>query len=747
MGELKDPHTRRLNWLATELQNARLEDPFANLGLHGLDDGGFELRSYQPGAVAVEALNRNGDLLCKLEPAGRDGHLFVGRLAQRQPYLLRIHWKQGDGTTGIQETEDPYSFGPILNDVDLHLFAEGKHYKVNRALGAHIHTIDGVTGVRFAVWAPNAKRVSVVGDFNQWDGRRHPMRLRHSAGIWEIFIPRLNAGTYYKYEILGSHGSVLPLKADPVAWQAEGPPGDASIVMDPRPFEWNDQLWMEKRAHRQNHHAPISIYEVHVMSWRKAASSDRLLTWEELAHALIPYVKDMGFTHIELMPITAHPFRGSWGYQPIGLFAPQPDLGSPHEFAAFVNACHMAGIGVIMDWVPAHFPTDPHGLMRFDGSALYEHADAREGFHQDWNTLIYNLGRHEVHGFLLASALHWLEEYHLDGLRVDAVASMLYRDYSRSEGEWIPNRYGGRENLESIDFLRHLNHMVAERAPGAVVMAEESTAWPGVTQEVSEGGLGFSYKWNMGWMNDTLEYMKEDPVHRTYHHDKITFGLHYAFGERYILPLSHDEVVHGKGSLLGRMPGDDWQQFANLRAYFGFMWGHPGKKLLFMGGEIAQRSEWNHDAQLDWPALDSPYHRGVQLWVKDLNHLYRRQAALHNSDSDVTGFTWIVGDDKANSVFAFCRNGVQESDPPVLVISNFTPVVRENYEVGVPRLGRWRELLNSDSEFYGGSNVGNGELISLPEPRHGQSFSLSLTVPPLATIFLVFADGNARSQE
>lgn len=740
MTELKHSSNRDLDWLAKELHHARLDDPFAHLGLHAVGEGSWELRTYQPGANAVEALDEDGDLLCRLEPHGTRGDLFVGHMSRRQFYRLRIHWQYG-----VQETEDPYAFGPILSDVDLHLFAEGKHYKANRALGAHVHQIEGVRGVRFAVWAPNAQRVSVVGDFNQWDGRRHPMRLRHSAGIWELFIPHIPAGCYYKYEILSkAGGGVLPLKSDPVAWQTEGPPGDAAIVVDPEPFQWHDQEWMANRANRQNRHAPVSIYEVHVMSWRKAATGDRLLSWEELGNALIPYVKDLGFTHIELMPITAHPFRGSWGYQPIGLFAPQPDLGSPREFANFVDRCHCEGIGVIMDWVPAHFPTDPHGLMRFDGSPLYEHADAREGFHQDWNTLIYNLGRHEVHGFLLASALHWLEEYHLDGLRVDAVASMLYRDYSRREGEWIPNRYGGRENLESIDFLRHLNHVVGERVPGAIMIAEESTAWPGVTQDVSDGGLGFSYKWNMGWMNDTLEYMKEDPVHRSFHHNKITFGLHYAFGERYILPLSHDEVVHGKGSLLGRMPGDDWQQFANLRTYFGFMWGHPGKKLLFMGGEIAQRSEWNHDAQLDWLALDSHFHRGVQQWVKDLNHFYRQQPALHNSDADETGFTWIVGDDNTNSVFAFCRNSVHEADPPVLVISNFTPVVRHDYQLGVPRLGRWREALNSDASSYGGSGISAGNVISLPEPMHGQPFSLSLTLPPLATVFLFFAGADAH---
>lgn len=699
-------------------------------------NGGLELRTYQPGARKVEAIDNEGNVLAPLEAVGECGDLFVGELNKGHGYLLRIDW--GDA---VQETEDPYGFGPILSDVDLHLFAEGKHYKMNHALGAHATTIEGVDGVRFAVWAPNAKRVSVVGDFNQWDGRRHPMRSRHSSGVWEIFIPRIGPGTYYKYEILGEHG-VLPLKADPVAWQAETPPGDSSIVVNPRPFEWHDDEWMTSRRERHTHHAPISIYEMHAMSWRRAANAwNRALSWDELGNLLIPYIQELGFTHIELLPITAHPFGGSWGYQPIGLFAPQGDYGSPHDFARFIDRCHQANIGVVVDWVPAHFPTDAHGLMHFDGTPLYEHADEREGFHQDWNTLIYNMGRNEVHGFLLASALHWLEEYHIDGLRVDAVASMLYRDYSRREGEWIPNRYGGRENLESIDFLRHLNYVVRERVPGAMVIAEESTAWPGVTEDVTEGGLGFSFKWNMGWMNDTLDYISQEPIHRSWHHNKITFGLHYAFSERYILPISHDEVVHGKRSMIGRMPGDEWQQFANLRAYYGFMWGHPGKKLLFMGSEVAQRSEWNHDDQVDWAALNSPVHRGVQQWVADLNHFYRRQPALHSSDSDITGFTWIVGDDNRNSVFAFCRNGTSASMPPVLVVSNFTPVPRHDYQVGVPRLGIWREELNSDSEYYGGSNVGNGpEVVSVPEPRHGQSFSLALTIPPLATIFLVFAD-------
>jgi len=625
---------------------------------------------------------------------------------------------------------------PLLGELDLHLFNEGNHRDLAHCLGAQPMTLDGVAGVRFAVWAPNARRVSVVGDFNDWDGRRHPLRAHGNSGVWETFVPRVGPGAVYKYEIEGPHG-LLPLKADPVALQCEVPPRNASVVADPQPYAWTDADWMASRAARQSPHAPLSVYELHAGSWRRRWDEGRPAPqWDELGDQLIPYVKDLGFTHIELLPVTAHPFSGSWGYQPLGLFAPHPAWGTPAQLKRFIDRCHGAGIGVLVDWVPAHFPTDAHGLARFDGTALYEHEDPREGFHQDWNTLIYNVGRNEVHGFLIASALHWLEQYHVDGLRVDAVASMLYRDYSRRPGEWLPNRYGGRENLESIAFLRHLNDVVHERCPGALTIAEESTAFPGVTQATREGGLGFSYKWNMGWMHDTLSYAAREPVYRQYHHGEITFGLVYAFSERFMLPLSHDEVVHGKHSLLGKMPGDRWQQFASLRAYFGLMWAHPGKKLLFMGGELAQAREWNHDAELDWDALRDPLHHGVQRVVRDLNRRYREERALHAADCEATGFHWIVGDDAANSVFAFLRQA-GDADPPVLAVCNFTPVPRHGYRLGAPRAGRWREILNTDAEVYGGSGVGNlGAVATLDTPSHGQPFALELTLPPLATVLL-----------
>jgi 1,4-alpha-glucan branching enzyme len=623
----------------------------------------------------------------------------------------------------------------LLGELDLHLIAEGNHRELGRVLGAHVVTHAGARGVRFAVWAPNARSVSVVGDFNDWDGRRH--RLRHrSSGIWEGFVPGLGPGALYKYELHGPHG-LLPLKADPVALQAELPPRTASVVADPAPFAWTDADWLAQRAQRQSPRAPLSVYELHPGSWRRRWDPGRPpLQWDELSEQLIPYLRSLHFTHVELLPVMAHPFGGSWGYQPLSLFAPHPEWGTPDAFRRFVDRCHAAGIGVLLDWVPGHFPTDVHGLARFDGTALYEHADPREGFHQDWNTLIYNFGRNEVHGFLIASALHWLEQYHVDGLRVDAVASMLYRDYSRRPGEWIPNRYGGRENLEAIALLRHLNDVVAERCPGALTIAEESTAFPGVSHPTRDGGLGFSFKWNMGWMHDTLKYMSHDPVHRIHHHDQLTFGLVYAFSERFMLPLSHDEVVHGKGSLLRKMPGDRWQQFANLRAYFGFMWAHPGKKLLFMGGELGQEREWNHDGELDWALLADPLHEGMRRLVGELNRAYAAEMALHAADAESTGFHWIVGDDRANSVFAFYRCAA-DSDEPVLAVCNFTPVPRQGYVLGAPRAGRWREIVNTDAAVYGGSGVGNlGAAEARPLPSHGQPFSLELTLPPLATILL-----------
>jgi 1,4-alpha-glucan branching enzyme len=597
-------------------------------------------------------------------------------------------------------------------------------------------TIDGISGVRFAVWAPNARRVAVVGDFNSWDRRRHPMRVRYGAGIWELFVPRVAPNSKYKFDIVGPDGTTVPWKADPVGRQTEMPPQTGSVVPQLDDWCWHDSRWMAERAARQAVNAPITIYEVHLDSWLKPDQREQSVAlWDFAIERLLPYLVDMRFTHVELLPITEHPFGGSWGYQPLGLFAPTARFGPPAGLQRFVDALHCANIGIILDWVPAHFPTDPHGLARFDGTALYEHLDPREGFHLDWSTLIYNFGRREVQGFLIASALYWLQHFHVDGLRVDAVASMLYRDYSRREGEWIPNVYGGRENLEAIGFLRHLNAVVAERCPGAIMVAEESTAWPGVSRPISSGGLGFSYKWNMGWMHDTLNYVSKDPIHRQYHHYDMTFGLLYAFSENFILPLSHDEVVYGKRSLLGKMPGDRWQRFANLRAYFGFMWGHPGKKLLFMGGEIAQEREWNHDRELDWASLQDSAHAGIQRLVRDLNRLYAAEPALHQRDCEPNGFQWTIGDDRVNSVFSFLRYAA--NDPPILVVSNMTPVPRYGYRIGVPFDGTWREIFNSDSEFYGGSNIGNqGQMLAQELAAHGQPYSVEIILPPLATIYL-----------
>ncbi len=709
------------------LAQGRHGDPFALLGPHGTAAGEV-VRAFLPGARAVSVVAAgDGSELGRLDAAGPAG-FFAGMVARRVPYRLRIAWPDAE-----QEVEDPYAFPPLLGELDLHLIAEGRHRDLGRVLGAHLLEVGGVPGVRFAVWAPNAQRVSVVGDFNGWDGRRHPMRRRIEAGVWEIFLPRLAAGARYKYELLGPDGALLPLKADPCGGAAEHPPATASIIPEPLPPP-------VARGSGPPHAptAPLSIYEVHATSWMRHPDG-RCLSWDELGDRLIPYAAGMGFTHLELLPITEYPFDGSWGYQPIGLFAPTARLGPPAAFRRFVARSHAAGLGVILDWVPAHFPTDAHGLGRFDGTALYEHADPREGFHRDWSTLIYNFGRNEVRGFLIASALHWLRDFGCDGLRVDAVASMLYRDYSRQPGEWVPNIHGGRENLEAVAFLRELNEAVAEHAPWATVIAEESTAWPGVSAPVSEDGLGFGYKWNMGWMHDTLHYMAREPIHRIHHHDEITFGLVYAFSERFVLPLSHDEVVHGKGSLLGRMPGDRWQRFANLRAYLGFMWAHPGKTLLFMGGEFGQEREWNHDAQLDWFLLDDPFHAGTQRLVRDLNRALRDTPALHRRDASPEGFAWVIGDDRANSVYAFLRQG-SPGDPPALVVCNFTPVPRHGYRIGVPRGGRWAERINSDAADYGGSGVGNaGGATAEAAPSHGHPQSVLLSLPPLATLILVHA--------
>ncbi|MFJ2547590.1 1,4-alpha-glucan branching protein GlgB [Pseudomonas sp. NPDC087612] len=715
------------------LVRAEHTDPFAVLGPHPDGAGGQFVRAYLPNALNVRVLARDDSrVLAELEQGPVPG-LFITHLRVSQPYLLQINWAGGE-----QITEDPYSFGPLLGDMDLYLFAEGNHRDLAAAMGAQPLNVEGVDGVRFSVWAPNARRVSVVGDFNNWDGRRHPMRLRHPSGVWELFVPRLRAGEAYKYEVLGRDG-ILPLKADPLARATELPPSTASRVAGPLAHEWQDQDWMQLRGERQASSAPLSIYELHAGSWQCELDDNgevaRFYNWRELAERLVPYIQQLGFTHIELMPIMEHPFGGSWGYQPLSMFAPTARYGSAEDFAAFIDACHQAQIGVILDWVPAHFPTDTHGLARFDGTALYEYDNPLEGFHQDWDTLIYNLGRTEVHGFMLASALHWLKHFHIDGLRVDAVASMLYRDYSRKAGEWVPNRHGGRENLEAIDFLRHLNDVVALEAPGALVIAEESTAWPGVSQPTQQGGLGFAYKWNMGWMHDTLHYIQNDPIHRTYHHNEMSFGLIYAYSEHFILPISHDEVVHGKHSLIDKMPGDRWQKFANLRAYLTFMWTHPGKKLLFMGCEFGQWREWNHDSELDWYLLKYPEHLGVQRLVSDLNRLYRDERALHEQDCVPQGFQWLIGDDAHNSVYAWLRWSV--NGEPLLVVANFTPVPREGYRIGVPFGERWAEVFNSDAEGYAGSNYGNlGEVASQAQPSHGQPLSLRLNLPPLGVLIL-----------
>lgn len=713
------------------LIRAEHRDPFSMLGPHSDGKDGQVIRAYLPNALSVRVLSRDGERdLGELTMSDKPG-FFAGHFPVREPYLLKINW-----ATGEQITEDPYSFGQLLGEMDLYLFAEGNHRDLSSALGAQVKTVDGVEGVRFSVWAPNARRVSVVGDFNSWDGRRHPMRVRYPSGVWEIFIPRIGPGEGYKYEILGQHG-VLPLKADPMALATKLPPDTASKVAAPLNFDWQDTDWMQSRGDKQDVHKPISIYELHAGSWKwhhgGEDEPDRPFNWHELADNLIPYIKDLGFTHIELMPIMEHPFGGSWGYQLLSQFAPSARYGTPEDFAAFVNACHQNDIGVILDWVPAHFPTDTHGLAQFDGTALYEYGNPQEGFHQDWDTLIYNLGRTEVHGFMIASGLHWLKNFHIDGLRVDAVASMLYRDYSRKAGEWVPNRYGGRENLEAIDFLRHLNDVVALEAPGALVIAEESTAWPGVSQPTQQGGLGFAYKWNMGWMHDTLKYIEQDPIHRQHHHDRLSFGLVYAWSERFILPISHDEVVHGKHSLIDKMPGDRWQKFANLRAYLTFMWTHPGKKLLFMGCEFGQWREWNHDTELDWHFLNYADHKGVHTLVGDLNRLYRSEKALYEQDCQPQGFQWVIGDDAGNSVYAYLR--WSKEGEPLLVVANLTPVPRHGYRVGVPFSGKWAELLNSDAEAYAGSNIGNGGAVMAEEIKsHGQACSLALNLPPLAVV-------------
>lgn len=713
-------------------------DPFSVLGPQpdaSTASSGVCVRAFLPEAVEVTLLpgqtGRSPVPMKLVHPEGVFEARWEGHSLGTQ-YQFRIVDHQGKAT----QRHDPYAFSPLISEFDLHLFGEGKLYKAYEKLGAQPCTHQGVRGVNFAVWAPNGKRVSVVGDFNEWDGRRHPMRSRGGAGIWELFIPDVNEGMVYKFEILPQNGDAPFLKADPYASSGELRPKTASIVRDLSGYEWQDGEWMNARQCRDPLAQPWAIYEVHLGSWRRVPEEGfRWLTYSELATTLIPYVKEMGFNFIELMPVTEHPFDGSWGYQATGYFAPTSRFGTPKEFMAFVDACHRAGIGVLMDWAPAHFPEDPHGLAWFDGTHLYDHSDARLGFHPEWNSRIFNYGRTEVKNFLINSALSWFDRYHIDGLRVDAVASMLYLDYARKSGEWIPNKFGGRENLEAVEFIKELNVVVHQEHPGIVMIAEESTAWPGVSRPTYVGGLGFTFKWNMGWMHDTLNYFSLDPLYRRYHHNNVTFGLIYAFNENFVLPLSHDEVVHGKKSLLDKMPGDEWQRFANLRALYGHMWGHPGKKMLFMGCEIGQWWEWNHEDSLQWHLLDYDPHRGLQRYVADLNRLYASQPALHQVDFEWTGFQWIDLHDSEQSTITYFRRAKDPSDIVVCAM-NLTPVPRERYRMGVPTGGYYRELLNSDAEVYGGSNMGNGGGVQAEETAwHGQPFSVVVTLPPLAAIF------------
>lgn len=711
------------------LVQARHGDPFALLGPHKVK-GGVMLRAFLPWAAAVEVRLHHHSF--PLERLHQDGFFEVFLKDADLPlhYELIAHHRGGSTTV-----DDPYRYGPVLGDVDDFLFCEGTHQALYNRLGAHPIEHEGTHGVHFAVWAPNAQRVSVVGHFNAWDGRQHPMRKRLGSGLWEIFLPGLKPGSVYKYEIRDSHGTVSPLKADPVGRAAELRPSTASIVAGQPQIAWQDDAHLAHRAQANARRLPMSIYEVHLGSWRRAEDGG-FLTYDQIADRLIPYAVDLGFTHLQFMPVTEHPLDLSWGYQPIGLFAATARFGDADGFARLVNRAHQAGLAVFLDWVPAHFPTDAHGLAKFDGTALYEHQDPRQGFHPDWNTAIYNFGRKEVSGFLMASALYWLDVFHIDGLRVDAVASMLYLDYSRKSGEWVPNRHGGNTNEEAVGFLRHVNGTAYVRHAGIQMIAEESTAWPGVTAPPDAGGLGFGFKWNMGWMNDTLAYLGQDPVHRRWHHDKLTFGLLYGFSENFILPISHDEVVHGKGSMLGRIPGDDWQKFATLRAYYAFMWAHPGKKLLFMGQEFGQRHEWDSEGELHWQALASPMHKGLQDCVRDLNHLYRATPALHARDCEAEGFRWIVADDRDQSVIAWMRLGAA-GDSPVVMVANFTPVPRPLYRIGLPATGPWEEILNTDSSIYGGSNTGNqGGVTAVPIASHGLPASAQIFVPPLATIYL-----------
>jgi 1,4-alpha-glucan branching enzyme len=728
---------------------AESSDPFHFLGPHWLDRDGkrvLAIRAYHPAAsqMAVEWLRnspkRHSAIAAeKIHPGGVFEAIVQNSVSQLRddqeipPTSYRLYFRFPDGNS--LDTLDAYAFPPLLTDYDLYLSGEGTHYQKYEKLGAHVREVAGVRGVHFGVWAPNALRVSVVGDFNLWDGRIHLMRLRGETGIWELFIPGLDEGTLYKFEIK-SRAGFWGLKSDPYGFAAEKRPNNASVVVDIDKHQWNDAAWLTQRASHDWLHSPMSIYEVHMGSWRRRHDErNRWLTYRELADELIPYVKGMGYTHVEMMPVMEHPLDKSWGYQTVGYFAVTRRFGTPEDFMYFVDRCHQEGIGVILDWTPAHFPRDAHGLAFFDGTHLYEHADPRKGAHPDWGTLVFNYGRNEVQNYLISNALFWIDKYHLDGLRVDAVASMLYLDYSRKQGEWIPNRFGGRENLEAIGFLKHLNEVLHTQHPGALTIAEESTSWPAVSRPVYLGGLGFDLKWNMGWMNDTLRFMEYDPIHRKYHHNELTFSMIYAFTENFILPLSHDEVVHGKRSLIEKMPGDDWQKFANLRLLFGYMWAHPGKKLLFMGSELAMRDEFWEDGSVDWALEGSPAHRGIQQLMADLNRLHLQEPALHELDFEWAGFEWIEANDAANSVIAFQRRA-RNQDNAVVVVCNFTPVVRDEYRVGVPRPGYYREILNTDSGYYWGSGAGNGGGVNAePIPWNGKPWSISLRLPPLAASY------------
>ncbi|MFP5077167.1 1,4-alpha-glucan branching protein GlgB [Rhizobium sp. YIM 134829] len=704
-------------------------DPFAVLGVHAAAKE-LVARCFIPGAETVSVETLAGKEIGTLQRR-HDAGFFEGPVALKKSQPVRYRARNGGGEWVVV---DPYSFGPVLGPMDDYYIREGSHLRLFDKLGAHSLSHEGEEGFHFAVWAPNARRVSVVGDFNGWDGRRHAMRLRRDTGIWEIFLPGIGAGQIYKYEIVGPGGELQPLKADPFARRSELRPKNASVTTPEIAQVWEDEAhrahWASVDARRQ----PISIYEVHAGSWAKREDGS-FLSWDELAARLIPYCVDMGFTHIEFLPISEFPYDPSWGYQTTGLYAPTARFGEPEGFARFVNGAHKVGLGVILDWVPAHFPTDAHGLRQFDGTALYEHADPRQGYHPDWNTAIYNFGRAEVMAYLVNNALYWAEKFHLDGLRVDAVASMLYLDYSRKHGEWVPNEYGGNENLEAVRFLQEMNKAVYGTHPGILTIAEESTSWPKVSAPVHAGGLGFGFKWNMGFMHDTLKYLEREPVYRKYHHHDLTFGLVYAFSENFVLPLSHDEVVHGKGSLIAKMTGDDWQKFANLRAYYGFMWGYPGKKLLFMGQEFAQWSEWSEERGLDWNLLEYPIHEGMRRLVRDLNGTYRNKPALHARDCEGEGFEWLLADERDTSVFAWLRKAPGEK--MVAVVSNFTPVYRESYSLPLPAEGRWREILNTDAEIYGGSGKGNGGVVRAVRTASG-AITATVTLPPLATLMLEF---------